>query len=273
MSTNQGILKIITNDTKDSIASLEVVTPTIFSKIFSKFASNYDVDLENEEEITNTLLDEKIDIYTNIQEQTSSNAKKLSDNTDKAICAIKDKDEIVLNKILKETQGLREEIEKLKESIYVDELTHTHNRRWIHDNFLDIDNKKFEQNGTLALIDLNYFKIINDTHGHVIGDRVLQFIANELKKVEKNVVRYGGDEFIVIFQANDTKNDSFTKLDNLREDVLRKNLKVKDTSFKVSFSIGVCSFKKGEILTKVIELADKDMYSDKVKIKQKISGI
>lgn len=273
MKADSRLLEIISHETKDTINSMDVVTPTIYASIFSKFASLHGTDISEEESITNGLLNDKIALFTNMQNQTSENAKKLSDNTDKAIFAIKGKDETTLAEILEETQELREEINKLKEIMYKDELTNVYNRKWLHDNILDGSVQGFKNSGTLAIIDLNFFKIVNDTYGHTVGDKVLVFIANLLKRVEKNVVRYGGDEFIVIFSDETTEKNALLKLNAIREDLLTKHLKIKDISFKVSFSVGVQEFKKGDSLSDIIEKADINMYNDKAEIKKRITWI
>jgi len=273
MSENEATLQIISNETKQYISDLGVVTPSIYANTFAKFAFMHDADLENEKLVTDELLNEKISLFTNMQNSTSQNALKLSESTTKAICAIKDKDEIVLAQVLQETQNLRAEIEKLKESIYRDPLTNAFNRKWMHDNYLDEPAQKFTADGTLAIIDLNYFKLINDNYGHIIGDKVLVFMANQLRKTLGNVVRYGGDEFIIVCPASSSPQTALEKLVKLREEILKKNIKTKEASFKVSFSIGTEAFKEGELLVDIIDKADKNMYEDKVKIKKVVTGI
>jgi len=204
MQMNEEVLKIISNETLDSVHDIGIVTPTIYKSIFEKNALSHNTNIENEDELTNTILNNEISTLQKMQNTTSKNAIKLSSNTSRAILAIKEKDETKLNEILHETQLLRKELEKLKEAVYKDELTHALNRKWLHDNFLIDGSDKFNKNGTLAIIDLNYFKIINDTFGHIIGDKVLIFITNQLKKTKESVIRYGGDEFIILFPENIT---------------------------------------------------------------------
>ncbi len=273
MQADSKVLHIISNETKEDIGELNVVTPSIYTSIFSKHADTHDTDLSDEDKVTNNFLDEKISLFENLQNKTSKNALKLSENTNKAISAIQDKDETVLKKVLQETKELRDEIEKLKEHLYKDELTNSYNRKWLQDNILKDGTKNFKEKGTLALIDLNYFKTVNDTFGHVIGDKVLLFITNQLKEMREHVVRYGGDEFIIIFSKNITKKIALSKLDKLRESVIKKKLKSNDTSFRVSFSFGVSEFKEDDTLTEVLELADKNMYDDKIQIKKRVTGI
>ncbi|MCD6433723.1 MAG: GGDEF domain-containing protein, partial [Sulfurimonas sp.] len=264
MQVENETLQIISNETKDNIQELSVVTPSIYTSIFSKYATSHDTDLSDEEKVTNNFLNEKIFLFEDLQNQTSKNALKLSKSTDKAISAIKEKDEATLSEVLQETQQLRHEIEKLKESMYRDELTGAFNRKWVHDNLLKEEGDSFKQDGTLALIDLNYFKQVNDIHGHIVGDKVLLFISNQLKTLREHVVRYGGDEFVIIFSKNTTEKTALKKLDELRESIIHKKLRSKDSSFRVSFSFGVCEFKENDNLDSTVELADKHMYEDKI---------
>jgi len=266
-------LKIISNETKDSIDQMSIVTPSIYASIFSKFATEHNTEIEDEAGYSQDLLKLECSTLTKLQNNTAKSAQALSHSTTKAISAIQDKDESTLNEVLKETQSLRAEIEKLKESIYKDELTHTFNRKWLNDRYLNEGSGTFSRDGILSMIDLNYFKIVNDTHGHVIGDKVLIFIANELQKTGNKVVRYGGDEFIILFNKSVGVDKAHKVLDSLREVIITKKLKAHNTVFRTSFSIGICSYSAGDYLDKTIEIADKSMYKDKEEIKKRVPGI
>jgi len=272
MQTSEAVLKIISNETIDSINNMGIVTPSIYKSVFAKYALEHNANIDEEDKITDTLLDSKIKMCTDFQNQTSQSAIMLSEHTNKAISAIKSKDENSLNKVLQETNDLRKEIEKLKEAVYKDELTHSYNRKWLNDNYLKNGSDSFKSDGTLAILDLNYFKIINDTYGHIVGDKVLIFIANQLRTSKRNVVRYGGDEFIIIFDNTD-QDTAFKILDSIREKIITKKLKAGNDSFRVSFSIGTYEFEENDNLSNIIALADKNMYADKTKIKQRITGI
>lgn len=273
MQADNDTLKIISNETKQSINQLSVVTPSMYASIFSKYAGNHNTSIEDEKELAKELMIMECSNLTDLQTQTSKSAMQLSANTSKAINAIREKDEKSLNTILKETEELRREVEKLKESVYKDELTNVQNRKWLNDNFLGDDSQKFKDAGTLAIIDLNYFKLVNDTFGHIVGDKVLIFIANQLRKTKYSVVRYGGDEFIVMFSKKISSQKAIANLNAIREDVVSKKLKAQDNSFHASFSFGVSEYKAGQVLSDVIEDADKNMYEDKIEIKKRITGI
>ena len=273
MKINDKKLEILSNEVKKSIEQLHVVTPTIYRSIFDEYAKNNDIQIEDEDGVSKNILATECSRLTSLQNQTYKNANTLSQNTSDAISAIQDKDDNKLNHILSETQKLREEVDKLKASLYKDQLTNAYNRKWVHDKCLQENTNVFLSSGLLALIDLNYFKAINDTHGHVLGDKVLIYITNELRKLGLPVIRFGGDEFIILFNDKTNEETALQALDKLRENIIKKKLKSHETTFTVSFSFGVSSFKEGALLENVIEAADKNMYHDKLEIKKRVTGI
>jgi len=273
MDTDIKLLKIVSNDTKNSISQLSIVTPSIYASIFSEVAKKNNVKFDNEEELSHDILGSEYLKLNALQEQTDKNVKNLSETTNKAIEAIAKKDDRLLEHILNETKALKKEIHMLKKSVYQDELTHTYNRKWLNDTCLGSEGENFLNNGTLAIIDLNYFKQINDTYGHIIGDKVLVFITNALKTLKVPVIRYGGDEFIILFGSKTTQKEATEFLNSIRDNVLSKKLKAQNNLFRVSFSFGVTTFETTEGFMQVVEKADKAMYQDKIKIKKRVTGI
>ncbi|MBU0720167.1 diguanylate cyclase [bacterium] len=273
MKNDDTILQIISSETKSSIGDMSIVTPNMYKTIFCNYASSHNTKIKDEEEAIDTFLNRELSLLAKLQSQTSKNATMLSENTTKAISAIKDKNESLLAEVLKETEKLRLEIDKLKESLYKDELTNVYTRKWLNEHLLNKESQNFNRSGILALIDLNYFKDINDTYGHVVGDKVLIYIANQLKKTRESVIRYGGDEFIIIFSSSAHLEDAKTQLNDIREDVSHKHLKIKDSSFSISFSVGISVFNEGDALNEIIELADKNMYDDKIHMKKTVPNL
>jgi diguanylate cyclase (GGDEF)-like protein len=265
------LLEIISNETKSEVCNLEIVTPEIFSSVFIEKAQEHD--LKDFEEFSKKYTDSKVHSLLQIQDETTKKANALSQTTEKALEAIQGQDEGSLKEVFTETQNLRKEIEKLKESLYKDELTSVYNRKWLYDTLLEEEKSTFKQNGTLVIVDLNYFKIVNDTYGHIIGDKVLVFVASQLRKSRGYVVRYGGDEFLVIFDAKTDVAKAKKIMHNIREDMLKKHLKARDAHFRVSFSYGVAVFKQNDSFEEIVKIADDAMYDDKVKIKERIKGI
>jgi diguanylate cyclase (GGDEF)-like protein len=106
---------------------------------------------------------------------------------------------------LRETQAaLRQRTAQLKRHSLQDPLTGLANRRQFHELTEGEDGQVGHASGTLYLLDLDHFKSINDHHGHAAGDAVLVETARRLKAVvreEDLVVRWGGEEFLVLVQA------------------------------------------------------------------------
>jgi len=272
MSHDTKTLQIISNETKDAIAKLDIVTPSIYASLFQEQAKKYNFYMEDEAALSARIIQEQCASLQKLQDATSKNAQELSEHTSKAIIAIESHDPDSLKEILNEIKSLRHEIGKLRESVYKDELTQAYNRKWLHDNYINSETNTFKEDGTIVMIDLNYFKEINDTFGHIIGDKVLIFITNQLKKITKHVIRYGGDEFMLLFQNQDVDTIQ-TSMHELRETIVTKKLKAQNAEFRVSFSFGLKTFSVDSELSKVIEEADQAMYQDKNEIKKRIQGI
>jgi diguanylate cyclase (GGDEF)-like protein len=120
---------------------------------------------------------------------------------------------------------------------------------------------------SILMIDIDDFKIINDTYGHFVGDKVLKMITSTIKKQIRAtdfIGRYGGDEFVLI--CPNTKLDVANKIAKRIEDAVDNNKFVvnEDTSVSISLSIGVFEFNDENMtLFNGIDVADSRMYSDK----------
>jgi diguanylate cyclase (GGDEF)-like protein len=115
---------------------------------------------------------------------------------------------------------------------------------------------------TVALIDLDGFKPVNDTHGHVVGDWVLEVIAARLTNTIREddlVVRFGGDEFAVVF-ADDLPQEAVMRSTERLQQVVEAPITIgPDETVTVGASIGVASAPADEVLS----LADEELYDNK----------
>lgn len=160
--------------------------------------------------------------------------------------------------------------EFLKEQSLTDSLTKLKNYRALMDK-LNMETDKAKHLKTplsVALLDIDNFKQINDTKGHLFGDKILMEVAGiMLKSVrEKDIVgRYGGEEFLIIFP--NTKEESARSIaDRIRQNI--DNYKFHE-DFKLTISGGVKEF-KGESISEFIHEADLNLYSAKNTGKNKI---
>lgn len=119
---------------------------------------------------------------------------------------------------------------------------------------------------SVAVIDIDYFKNINDQHGHDAGDIVLQGVATALAMHCRgtNVVgRQGGEEFVALFDGAN-RDDALTAAERLRAEVGQATHRVADTALKVTVSIGVASFDAGDReFGDVLRRADRALYAAK----------
>lgn len=243
----------ITKEVKEAIKDIKVVFPAYYGKLYSEKAHARNIELKPDELLTNEMLDEKIvrHIIT------------LSNCADQAIAAIETQDKLILQAVLSETRKLQAEIQELQKFVYEDSLTKSYNRKWFEDTLLDRDHSSLRENGTIVMVDLNKFKEINDSYGHVVGDKVLIHISLKLKETGGRVVRYGGDEFLVIFDSGVSSRDIDQKLEQLLKYFEKIYFKVENNSFKISFAYGIAPFTRGADIAHVIEVADKAMYKHK----------
>lgn len=245
--------RAITAKVKEQIESMKIVFPSHYGKLYTDEARLHDVDLNPDEILDSEMLNEKV----------VRHVIKLSSCAEQAIEAIENEDKIKLHAVLEEAKALRDEIHALQQIVYEDVLTKSYNRKWFEDHYLNSDKQTMSLEGVIAMIDLNKFKHINDTYGHVVGDKILIHIAHKLKEIGGHVVRFGGDEFLVIFGTGETVETIEEKIEQMLLSCAKKSFKFATDTFKVSFAYGVTPFEQGSDLSSVIDIADKAMYLHK----------
>lgn len=118
---------------------------------------------------------------------------------------------------------------------------------------------------SIAAIDIDHFKSINDTYGHTAGDAVLRIIGQALVKYVRPVdfvARYGGEEFIVIFDGAD-ETESLQVCERLRGKVQHLNFHAARQPVRVTASIGLAQFRTGDTPRSVFDRADLALYTAK----------
>ena len=169
---------------------------------------------------------------------------------------------------------------KLQKISEMDGLTNIPNRRCFDNNFDYAWNNALrkQEEVSLLLLDIDYFKEYNDSYGHLKGDKVLQQIAKTIEKSLKRstdlVARYGGDEFVVLLPNTD-KSGALTVAKNIKEQVEKLNIPHShtDISDRITLSIGVSTLEPKVDMDKkrLIDLGDKSLYKSKNQGRNQIS--
>ena len=147
-----------------------------------------------------------------------------------------------------------------KEKNGIDPLTRLYNRYYLKQIAKSIDLTKY----TILMIDIDFFKKINDTYGHKIGDIVLESVARRILGATRTsdiVIRYGGEEFLVFLNKQKDIKDICRRI---LKSISNKPIRIKDKNISISVSIGVnTSPQKYNSLTDAIEIADEMLYEAK----------
>lgn len=164
-----------------------------------------------------------------------------------------------------EIQSLREQLKEREQDAATDQLTKLANRRAFDEQLYKLATSK--ATASLILIDLDHFKKLNDTYGHLLGDKVLQGVGALLKKIapENSMpARYGGEEFAILFEAGEEA--SFQLAEEIRLMLQKLSIKRKNTEEcidNITASFGVAQFGDGEHPEQLIERADTALYRAK----------
>jgi len=166
-----------------------------------------------------------------------------------------------------ETKGYQRTINKQNSQLHIDFLTKVPNRAAWSERLIQEFNrcKRYKNPLKLAIIDVDKFKKINDSFGHLAGDKVLKAVAQTLQKSLRNVdflARYGGEEFTVLLPEINQQQMQIA-LDKLCHKVKNIPFKFKKENIMITVSIGCTDFVDGDDLDTAFERADNALYEAK----------
>jgi diguanylate cyclase (GGDEF)-like protein len=151
--------------------------------------------------------------------------------------------------------------------VFIDPLTKVLNRRsfeTIIQRFLEIS-KITNIPISLAMADLDYFKKVNDTYGHLAGDEALRYFVNIVKKnLRKSdyIFRIGGEEFVILLLSTDLK-DAVKIVEKIRKEVESHPLYYDGKEIKITASFGLVEVDPNRHIDEIIKEADEKLYKAK----------
>lgn len=160
-------------------------------------------------------------------------------------------------------QKLFEQNLALKDRADMDGLTALHNHRYIYER-IEEEAARCSRNQcrfVVLMLDIDHFKNINDTYGHVLGDRILKELAGVLKGITRQsdlVGRYGGEEFLIMLVETGIE-DGYTAAEKIRKAIEQREFA---EGLHITVSIGVGEY-SGEKVSELIEKADHKLYQAK----------
>jgi two-component system cell cycle response regulator len=169
----------------------------------------------------------------------------------------------------KNSYSIQNLLNEMNDAAIKDELTGIYNRRYINENLtIDInDSMLYNQPLCVIMADLDFFKVINDTYGHVVGDWVLKDFAKILKASIRSssdwVGRYGGEEFLIVLKNTDA-NNGFKVAEKIRKLVEEKVFAYNGIEINITASFGAYSIintsEMNLSIDEIVNKADKNLY-------------
>jgi diguanylate cyclase len=167
----------------------------------------------------------------------------------------------------KQNHALRSSLANARRAAEHDHLTGLPNRRAFEGTLREevATAQKEGQPLAVAFCDIDHFKVINDTHGHDTGDRVLKFVAGLLAKISNDqchVARHGGEEFVMLFRGK-TAAEACEAVDSVRQDLATRSLVNRtngERMERVSFSAGVSNVLAYDDPRAALKAADRALY-------------
>lgn len=174
----------------------------------------------------------------------------------------------------KEVDRLQSELLQASNLIRHDTLTGALNRKGLEEA-IEREVSRMQRDGSnlcIALLDIDNFKKLNDTHGHDVGDNALVHLATVIRKSlrpQDTLARFGGEEFVVLLTGTGI-NDSVTVMQRVQRDLTRCFFLHQNEKILITFSCGIAQLAENEDPKTVIKRADQAMYLAKRSGKNKV---
>lgn len=255
----------IKNDEIDSMEYTKLAFSSAYKEIVDKSISSF--------RNSNELFEEITQIHQDIIEECAEVLIDLPLTIEK-FQSVQDQLISEVNRANSVITDLTLQVKELERNSNLDALTKVFNRRALStylNNLCQRGNISYDLH--LLILDIDDFKTINDTYGHIAGDKILIFIANIFKKTLRDgdkVFRYGGEEFVITLSR--TSPEECLEITNRILNLIRTNkLIYKDESLSMTVSIGTTQYIAGDTPDSFIDRADKALYKSKTNGKDQMN--
>jgi len=212
----------------------------------------------------NTILEHLVDDIGEMNTEAKANHETLLESQKKAQEAEKKINELTLK------------LDYISEAAHEDFLTGALNRRGM-DEALIREFERSDRHGTslsLAMLDVDHFKKINDTMGHSTGDKALAHLSKVVKGILRStdvLARYGGEEFVILLPGSN-QNDAVSVVSGLQRDLTKNFFLHNNERVLITFSAGVAERVHGETVDSVLPRADAALYLAKQSGRNRVVG-
>ena len=173
----------------------------------------------------------------------------------------------IKHRLVQQKHALTKALEHISHLAQHDELTGLANRRHMLER-MEAERLRSHRTGRpllLALLDLDHFKNVNDTHGHAAGDQVLQAFVGSVQAMVRGtdvLARWGGEEFVLMLPETDVAGAE-ELLEHLRHAVQALEVPVDGQTLRITVSIGLAAGRPGETVAQTLDRADQAVYQAK----------
>jgi diguanylate cyclase len=251
----------------------------IITKCYVKIAGAAESNTKGAEKVGSIkkLIDESKDgDFDAIKTKLTALVVALDTDINDALSVIKQEHFEIAN-LKKKIKTLENELESAKEEAGVDFLTKLSNRKVLDEELERFDElySRFNDNYSLVFFDIDHFKKINDSYGHMAGDVVLASFAQILKKASRDmdiVGRWGGEEFVAILPKTDLEGAK-KYAEGIRNAVMHTKFIYKETRIDVTVSCGCAQRSDNKSLKDILKSSDEQLYKAKQNGRNKVYPI
>lgn len=173
-----------------------------------------------------------------------------------------------VEEVVARVESILKRSKNYKVNLNIDELTSAYTRKFFTNTIKQCKADKVldRKDISIGFLDIDKFKTVNDTYGHLVGDRILKLLVKQaqLHLKKSKIFRFGGDEFLILFE-NTSEQEAKEHLESLRSHIesLENRFEGLDETVKITLSLGLTQLKSNDTITGALDRADKALYAAK----------